>query len=453
MKERVFRRKIYDRLLRWKNEENGKTALLIEGARRIGKSTIVEHFAQQEYDSYLLIDFSKAPESVLRLWDDVSDLNRIFTVLQLTYRVQLQVGHSLVIFDEVQKCPRARQAIKWLVADGRFHYVETGSLLSIKRKNRRQQKGDGSILIPSEEERIQMYPMDYEEFRWALGDTATIPMLRQALSDWVPVGDDVNRRLMQDFRLYMLVGGMPQAVNTYLDTLDFMRVDRVKRTILQLYDEDFYDLDPSGKTSMMFRAIPAQLNTNASRYQVSSVIEGSRVERLQEQVAILKDSMTSIVAMHSNDPSAGLSLHQNPNQFKLYCADTGLFVTLAFWDSDFTENTIYEKLLGNRLTADLGYVYENVVAQMLAAAGNRLYYHTWTAEEGKKRYEVDFLLTRKSKICPIEVKSSQSKEHPSIDAFGDKYSSRILNRYMLYTKDFRKEKDLIGLPIYMAGLI
>ncbi len=453
MKERVFRRKIYDRLLSWKNEENGRTALLIEGARRIGKSTIVEHFAQKEYETYLLIDFSKAPESVLRLWDDVSDLNRIFTALQLTYHVQLHAGHSLIIFDEVQKCPRARQAIKWLVADGRFHYIETGSLLSIKRKSRRPHGTDDNILIPSEEERIQMYPMDYEEFRWALGDTATIPMLRQALSDWTPLGEDVNRRLMRDFRLYMLVGGMPQAVNTYLDTFDFMRVDRVKRTILQLYDEDFYDLDTSGKTSMMFRAIPAQLNSNASRYQVSSVIEGSRVERLQDQVAILKDSMTSIVATHSNDPSAGLSLHQNPNQFKLYCADTGLFVTLAFWDSDFTENTIYEKLLGDKLAADLGYVYENVVAQMLTAAGSRLYYHTWVAENGRHKYEVDFLLTRKSKICPIEVKSSQSKEHPSIDAFQKKYSSHILSRYMLYTKDFKKEQDLICLPVYMAGLI
>lgn len=451
MGDRIFKRKIYDRLLRWKQEQNGQTALLIEGARRIGKSTIVEQFAKQEYKTYLMIDFSKAPKMVADLWNDISDLNFIFTSLQVAYQVQLFPGESVIIFDEVQKCPMARQAIKHLVADGRFHYIETGSLLSIKRKSRGNT--DEQILIPSEEVRIQMYPMDYEEFRWAMGDTVTIPMLRQVLADWKPLGDEMNRKLMRDFRLYMLVGGMPQAVNTYIDTLNFTRVDQVKRTILNLYEEDFYALDPSGKTSMMFRAIPAQLNTNASRYKVSSVIEGSRVERLQSQLSILKDSMTAIVATHSNDPSVGLSLHQNPDMFKLYCADTGLFVTLAFWDNDCTENTIYEKLLSDKLSTDLGYVYENVVAQMLSAAGNKLYYHTWKTVDGRHNYEIDFLLSRQSKICPIEVKSSQSKEHPSIDMFQQKFSSRILNRYMLYTKDMRKEKDLICLPLYMSTMI
>lgn len=451
MGDRIFKRKIYDRLLRWKQEQNGQTALLIEGARRIGKSTIVEQFAKQEYKTYLMIDFSKAPKMVADLWNDISDLNFIFTSLQVAYQVQLFPGESVIIFDEVQKCPMARQAIKHLVADGRFHYIETGSLLSIKRKSRGNT--DEQILIPSEEVRIQMYPMDYEEFRWAMGDTVTIPMLRQVLADWKPLGDEMNRKLMRDFRLYMLVGGMPQAVNTYIDTLNFMRVDQMKRTILNLYEEDFYTLDPSGKTSMMFRAIPAQLNTNASRYKVSSVIEGSRVERLQSQLSILKDSMTAVVATHSNDPSVGLSLHQNPDMFKLYCTDTGLFVTLAFWDNDSTENTIYEKLLNDKLSTDLGYVYENVVAQMLSAAGNKLFYHTWKAADGKHNYEVDFLLSRQSKICPIEVKSSRSKEHPSIDMFQQKFSSRILNRYMLYTKDMRKEKDLICLPLYMSTMI
>jgi len=440
-------------MLRWKREQNGSTALLIEGARRIGKSTIVEQFGKQEYKSYLLIDFSKASPMVMNLWNDISDLDFIFTSLQVAYHVPLYLGQSLIIFDEVQKCPMARQAIKHLVADGRFHYIETGSLLSIKRKSKRSDEPVQHILIPSEEEHVQMFPMDYEEFRWALGDEVTMPTLRQMLIDWTPMGEDMNRKLMRDFRLYMLVGGMPQAVSTYIDTLDFARVDQTKRTILQLYEADFYELDRSGKTSMMFRAIPAQLNSNASRYQVSSVIEGSRAERLQNQLAILKDSMTGIVATHSNDPSAGLSLHQDMNQFKLYCCDTGLFVTLAFWDGDSTENTIYEKLLNDKLPTDLGYVYENIVAQMLTAAGNQLYYHTWKPAGGKHYYEVDFLVARKGKICPIEVKSSQSKIHVSIDAFQQKYSSRILNRYILHAKPMRKEQDILCLPLYMCGLI
>lgn len=451
--QRIFKRKIYDRMLRWKHEQNGRTALLIEGARRIGKSTIVEQFAKQEYETYLLIDFSKASPTVKNLWNDISDLDYIFTALQVAYHVQLHKGKSLIIFDEVQKCPLARQAIKHLVADGRFHYIETGSLLSIKRKNKAVEKSQSSILIPSEEEHVKMYPMDYEEFRWALGDEVTIPMLRQVFREWKPLGDDVNRKLMRDFRLYMLVGGMPQAIDMYLETLDFMRVDQIKRTILDLYEEDFYELDPSGKTSMMFRSIPAQLNSNASRYKVSSVIEGGRVERLQNQLAILKDSMTTLVALHSNDPSVGLTLHQNPNQFKIYCCDTGLFVTMAFWDGESVENKIYEKLLSDKLATDLGYVYENVVAQMLASAGNKLFYHTWPTEEGNRNYEIDFIISRQSKICPIEVKSSQSKEHHSIDRFIQKYSSRILTSYMLYTKDMRKEKDLVCLPMYMAAML
>lgn len=433
-------------MLDWKRNQHGTTALLIRGARRVGKSTIAEEFARREYDSYMLVDFSKAPQAIHRLFEDVSDLDYIFTQLQLNYRKSLKPHKSVIIFDEIQKQPLARQAIKTLVADGRYDYIETGSLLSIKKKKK-------NILIPSEETRIDMFPMDYEEFRWALGDNDTIPLLRTMFENRQPLSDDTNRRMMREFRLYVLVGGMPQAVNDYLDTQNLSIVDQRKRSILDLYDEDFYELDSSGQTSDLFHAIPAQLNSNASRYQVSSVIAGGKLDRLREQITILKDSMTVNLAYHANDPSAGLASHINRDQFKLYCGDTGLFVTLAFWDDAFIENVIYQKLLGDKLNADVGYVYENVVSQMLTAAGHKLYYHTWPTPSGKHNYEIDFLLSRQAKVCPIEVKSSTSNVHTSIDEFQKKFSSRIYLRYLLHAKDIRKEQDLLCLPLYMTMFI
>ena len=419
MAERIFKRKIYEQMLDWKTNQHGTTALLIRGARRVGKSTIAEDFARKEYESYILVDFSKAPQNIHRLFEDVSDLDYIFTQLQLNYRKSLKPHKSVIIFDEIQKQPLARQAIKSLVADGRYDYIETGSLLSIKRKGKSASKKNQSksILIPSEETRLDMYPMDYEEFRWALGDNDTIPLLRTMFNNLSPLSDSTNRRMMRDFRLYVLIGGMPQAVNDYLDTNDLSIVDQRKRSILDLYDEDFYELDPSGQTSDLFHAIPSQLNSNASRYQVSGVIEGGRLDRLREQINILKDSMTANLAYHANDPSAGLASHINRDQFKLFCGDTGLFVTLAFWDDAFTENVIYQKLLNDKLKADVGYVYENVMSQILTATGHKLYYHTWPTPSGKHNYEIDFLLSRKGKICPIEVKSSASNVHVSIDEF------------------------------------
>lgn len=443
MAERVFRRKIYEQMLDWKKNQHGTTALLIRGARRVGKSTIAEEFARNEYDNYLLIDFSKAPQHIHHLFKDISDLDYIFTQLQLNYHTNLKPQKSVIIFDEIQKQPLARQAIKTLVSDGRYDYIETGSLLSIKKKKE-------NILIPSEETRIDMYPMDYEEFRWALGDNDTIPLLHKIFESKQPLGDDTNRKMMRDFRLYVLVGGMPQAVNDYLDTQNLSIVDQRKRSILELYDEDFYNLDPTGQTSDLFHGIPSQLNSNASRYQVSSVITGGKLDRLTEQIAILKDSMTVNLAYHANDPSAGLASHINKNLFKLYCGDTGLFVTLAFWDDAFTENVIYQKLLNDKLKADVGYVYENIVSQMLIASGHKLYYHTWPTASGKHNYEIDFLLSRQAKVCPIEVKSSLSKIHTSIDEFQKKFSSRILQRFLLHPKDIRKEQDLIYLPLYMT---
>lgn len=439
----TFKRKIYDRLLQWKKERNGQTAVLIQGARRVGKSTIVAQFAEQEYKSHILIDFSKCSQEVFNLFNDISDLNHLFMRLQLAYGTSLYERNSVIVFDEVQRQPLARQAIKHLVADGRYDYIETGSLISIR-------KNVQDIVIPSEETRVNMYPMDYEEFRWALGDTATIPLLRSVYEKPMPLGDAAHRKLLRDFRLYMLVGGMPQAVSKYLETNNLGEVDVVKRDILDLYDSDFLKIDDSGKLSMLFNAIPAELNKNASRYQVSSVLENGRADRMTEYIADLKESMTVNMAYHVSDPNAGMSFYKDLNRYKMFLADTGLFVTLAFRDKDFTENVIYQKLWNDKLSTNLGYLYENVVAQMLKASGNELFYHTWPTENGKRNYEIDFLLARKNKVCPIEVKSSGYSTHASLDAFFMKYPDRILDQYLVYSKDIKKEKGVQYLPFYMT---
>ena len=442
----MFKRKIYDKLLEWKTESDGRTALLIEGARRVGKSTVVEEFAKNEYESYILIDFSRASKAVKELFEDISDLDYLFLQLQLQYKVDLHERRSLIIFDEVQQCPLARQAIKALVADHRYDYVETGSLISIKRNVK-------DILIPSEERKISMYPMDHEEFLWAVGDITTIPLLKKVFDSGKPVGAQIHRKLMRDFRLYMLVGGMPQAVNEYIETNNFRKVDQIKRDILNLYEDDFKKIDPTGKLSSLFDAIPAQLNKNASRYQVSSVLNGERAENILESIAELKDSKTVLVSYHANDPNAGMSNNKDLGKFKLFLSDTGLFTTLMFKDRDFTENIIYEKLLNDKLSANLGYLYENAVAQILTANGNALFYHTFMNESTRRNYEIDFSLARKNKVCPIEVKSSGYKTHASLDAFSRKFSDRILDKYLIYTKDFAKDEDIFCLPIYLVQFL
>ena len=442
----MFKRKIYDRLLQWKEESQGRTALMIEGARRVGKSTVAETFGKNEYDSYILIDFSIASQTVKDLFYDLSDLNFFFLQFQLLYRTDLIERRSLIIFDEVQLFPMARQAIKALVKDGRYDYIETGSLISI-RKNVKD------ILIPSEERKISMYPMDYEEFLWAIGDETTTKLLRNAFSNRKAVGEQMNRKLMRDFRLYMLIGGMPQAVDEYLRTNNFRLVDQVKRDILNLYEDDFRKIDPTGRISMLFDAIPAELNKNASRYQVSSVLGNERADSILELIAELKDSKTVNVAYHADDPNAGMSNHKNLGKFKLFLADTGLFTTLVFKDKDFTENSIYEKLLSDKLSVNLGYLYENIVAQMLTAKGNELFYYTFMNEKTRHNYEIDFILTRNNKICPIEVKSSGYKTHASLDKFSEKYSGRIAEKYLVYTKDLQKDKDVLMLPVYMVPFL
>ena len=439
----IFKRKIYNELLDWKNEDNGTTAILIKGARRVGKSTIAEEFARNEYCSYILIDFTKCSAEIRSLFDDVSDLNRIFLKLQLEYGVTLETRKSVIIFDEVQFCPMARQAIKHLVADGRYDYIETGSLISIR-------KNVQNILIPSEENEVSMYPMDYEEFKWAMNDHATIPLLKQCFQEKKPLGDATNRKLMRDLRLYMLVGGMPKAVSTLIETNNLEKVDRVKRGIINLYEKDFNRIDPTGNASKIFHQIPAQLTGNANRYMTWQATDGVAQSSLIEIISEMKESMVVNIAYHANDPNAGMALHHSTDNFKMYLGDTGLFITLAFWDKKFTHNIIYHKLLSDKLAADLGYVYENVVSQMLKAAGNELYYYTFPTESGKHNYEIDFLIADGDKISPIEVKSSGYKAHASLDAFANKFSNIIRHRYLIYTKDLRKETDIIYLPVYMT---
>ena len=442
----MFKRKIYSKMLEWKQESNGKTALLIEGARRIGKSTVVEEFAKNEYESYILIDFSRASKNVKELFEDVSDLNYLFLQLQLQYKVDLHERKSVIIFDEVQLCPMARQAVKALVEDYRYDYIETGSLISIKKNVK-------DILIPSEERKISMYPMDYEEFLWAVGDKTTYPLLKKCFEMNQGLGDAINRKQLRQFRLYMLVGGMPQAVEAYIQTNNFRKVDEVKRDILNLYEADFAKIDPIGRLAMLFDAIPAQLNKNASRFQAGAILSGEKSDKILELIAELKDSKTVLVSYNTNDPNAGMANTRDLSKFKLFLSDTGLFVTLMFKDRDFTENELYEKLLSDKLSVNLGYLYENIVAQCLTASGNELFYHTIMNENSKHNYEIDFILARKNKIVPLEVKSSGYKTHKSLDVFTEKFSDRILKRYLVYTKDVNKDKDIICIPDYMVPFI
>lgn len=431
-------------MLEWKQKRDGSTALLIKGARRVGKSTIAEEFARNEYETYIAVDFADAPAALWEAVENISDRDSFFMQLQFIYGVQLKERKSVIIFDEIQKCPKMRQAIKYLVKDHRYDYIETGSLLSIK-------KNTTGIVIPSEETRLTMYPMDYEEFEWALGNGGNIPLMKQMFESRKSFGDAVARELLRKFRLYMLIGGMPQAIETYLDTNNLGEVDAKKREIIELYLDDFEKIDPTGKAARLFKSIPSQLSQNARRFQLRTIIGYSTDDNKDaELLKDLEDSLTVNISHHANDPNVGLALHADYDQYKMYIGDTGLFITLAFWDRNASDNIIYQKLLSDKLSADLGYVYENVVAQILTANGHHLYYYTWPTENGKHNYEIDFILTQGNKICPVEVKSSGYKTHASLDAFKTKYSDRILWNYLIYTKDLRKDGEIILLPTFLS---
>ena len=439
----MLKRKLYDEMLRWKQERQGSTALLIKGARRVGKSTLVEDFAKREYKSYVLIDFSHVSKQLNSLFEDINDLDFFFLRLQQETHTTLYNRNSVIIFDEVQLQPLARQAIKHLVKDGRYDYIETGSLLTLK-------KNVQNILIPSEETRLTLYPLDYEEFMWATGKDVGLSILKQFWDKKIPLGQ-AHRQQMRDMRLYMLVGGMPQAVNAYLKSNNMQQVDAVKREIIQLYDDDFRKIDASGRASRLFFNIPGQLAKNASRYKISTAIERKNSD-VNSIIADMEDSMVISIAYHADDPNVGFGLSRNMDYYKLFLGDTGLFITLAFWDKKYTENVIYDKLLSDKLAANLGYVYENLVAQMLRAAGHSLYYYTFP-DGNNHNYEIDFLLSKGNKIVPIEVKSSGYLTHKSLDEFCKKFSSRVGIRFLIYTKDFYRDGETDCIPVYCTGML
>lgn len=446
MENRYFKRKIYDRILDWKENRSDRYALLIKGARRVGKSTIAEQFGKNEFKSYVMIDFAHTSKEIIELFDDMYDLDFFFLRLQQFTGVKLYEKESLIIFDEVQLCPKARQAIKYLVKDGRYKYIETGSLISIK-------KNTDNILIPSEEHKINMYPMDFEEFLWAVNDEVTADTIRYLLNNKKTAGNAMHRSLMRTFRLYMLIGGMPQAIETYLDTNNLQDVDNVKREIIDLYEEDFIKIDRTGLAGDVYDSIPSSLSSNASRYVLSLARKDLRSKQVFELLPDMLSSYTVNIAYHANNPDVGMSLEKDIDCYKLFISDTGLFITLVYRDKDFTENVIYNKLLSDKLDTNLGYIYENAVAQMLTVKGNNLFYYTFGSETSNHLYEIDFLLSSGNKICPMEVKSGNYRSHTSLDVFCDKYSKRIKEKYVVHTKDYKWENGISYLPVYMVPFL
>ena len=439
-----FKRKAYSKLLEWKKLYSDKYAALLEGARRVGKSTIAENFAKNEYRSYILIDFSKVAGNILECFDDIGNLNIFFLRLQAETGITLYEHESLIIFDEVQLFPKARQAIKHLVFDGRYSYLETGSLISIKKNVK-------DILIPSEEMKIQVYPMDYEEFCDATG--SSYELLRQIYDMGAAIGQATNRKLMRDLRIYMAVGGMPQAVEAYVEGKNFSEIDMVKRQIISLYEEDFKKIDTSGRIAALYHSIPAQLAKDARKYRITTAIGKKNNTKAEELLHELLDSKTVLPCYNSNDPRVSLADTKDFDSYKLYLSDTGLFVTLMFIDRPVTENDIYAKLLSDKLPANLGYLYENLIAQMIVASGRELYYHTWEKKGSTHYYEVDFLISEKSKINAIEVKSSGTGKHESIKEFCRKFSQNVNKAYLISQKDVGSEENLLLKPFYFMPFL
>ena len=439
-----FERKAYKKLTEWKEHYSDKYAALLEGARRVGKSTIAENFAKNEYKSYILIDFSKTTNNVCECFDDIGNLDMFFLRLQAETGVTLYEHDSLIIFDEVQLFPKARQAIKHLVFDGRYSYLETGSLISIKKNVK-------DILIPSEEMKIQVYPMDYEEFCLATGNNYNL--LQKICNMGTAIGQATNRKLMRDLRIYMAVGGMPQAVEAYVDGKNFSEIDMVKRQIIALYEEDFKKIDASGRISALYHSIPAQLAKGGRKYRITVAIGKRKNKREDELLYELIDSKTVLPCYNSTDPRVSLADTKDFNSYKLYLSDTGLIVTLMFADRPVTENVVYAKLLSDKLPANLGFLYENLIAQMITASGRELYYHTWEKNGSTHYYEVDFLISEESKINAFEIKSSGAGKHQSIKQFSEKFSKNVNKIYLLSQKDVGKEENLLFKPFYLMPFL
>ena len=446
-----MRRKIFDRLVQWKNESRGASALLIEGARRVGKSYIVEEFAKKEYDSYVLINFSNTSSKIKNLF--VNDLHDIPMLLQklsnLTF-TRFFERRTLIIFDEVQKWPRAREAIKFLVADGRYDYIETGSLISIHENVK-------DIVIPSEEEKVKMYPMDFEEFCWALGDEVTIPTIREHFELKTPLGDDVHSSILDTFRKYIVIGGMPQVVKEYITTSDFSKVERIKKQILDLYKEDIGKRTRVNKrkTAALFESIPSELSKHNKVFKITDVDKNGKFANYEDPIHWLEDSMIANLCYNASAPNVALGLNKDLSTMKIYSGDTGLLVTLAIDMNVSTEHEIYIDILQDRLHINEGMFAENVVSQILRGRGHRLFFHAFYKEGGdgkssKNRSEVDFMIRSGNRISVIEVKTGRSTLHSSLDHLMSKYTKHLGQCYVLHTKDLRKERNLLYLPIYMA---
>lgn len=443
-KPMYFYRKAYDKLLDWKRNYADKYAVLLEGARRVGKSTIAERFAQEEYKTYIRVDFSNVNQNLLSCFDDIADMDMFFLRIQAETGISLHPHESVIIFDEIQLFPKARQAIKHFVRDGRYHYIETGSLVSI-RKNVKD------ILIPSEEMKIQIYPMDYEEFCKAVG--FNYDLIRSAYIMNRELGQSVNRKWMRELRIYIAVGGMPQAVEAYVNGANFVTIDRVKRMIIQLYEEDFKKIDTTGRLSAMYHSIPAQLAKDKKKYRITATIQGKKTKKTEGLLFELLDSKTILICYNTMELGNGLASSKDFDSYKLYLADTGLFVSLMFMDRPEAENEIYAKLLSDKFPANLGYLYENLTAQIIASSGRELYYHTWEKTGSTHYYEVDFLITEKGKINAFEIKSSGLGAHESIKSFAQKYEQSIKNTYLISQKDVSKEQNLLKKPFYMLPFL
>jgi predicted AAA+ superfamily ATPase len=443
----IFRRKIYDRLLEWKRESNGSSALLVEGARRVGKSSIVEEFAKREYGAYILIDFNRPKEGVVdAIVNHPDDLNGLFNLLMVSYGRLLEPRNSLIVFDEVQRCPAARQLIKYLVADGRYDYIETGSLISI-RKNVKD------ISIPSEEEAIGMFPMDFEEFCWALGDNVSVDFARKAFLARKPMGVALHKAVMKRFREYLIVGGMPQAVAAYKETGDFGKVDRVKRLILKLYGDDIskYAGADAPKVRGIFNQLPGQLSKKEKKYFLSAVSSDARMREYAESFRWLDESRIVNIARNASDPDIALAMSEDYETQKLYSSDTGLLIAQSFANRPYTENELYRALMLGELSVNEGMVAENAVAQALRANGVELYFYSRPDKgNGEGHMEIDFLVRRGDSICPVEVKSGAYQRHASLDKFMRKFRGRLGEAYILYTKDLMVKDGVIHLPLYMA---
>ncbi len=450
----MMRRKIYDRMLQWKQEKDGTTALMIEGARRVGKSYIAEEFARNEYDSYILIDFSKAPKRVKDWFDEyLEDVDTLLQNIQLHYKRQLTPRKSLVIFDEVQKCPRAREAIKTLVADHRFDYLETGSLISIK-------KNVDGILIPSEEEGLDMYPMDFEEFLWAMGNEVMMPYIQGRFEKRQPMGE-FHREALHYFRQYLIVGGMPQAVAEYAASRDFTKVDSIKRQILRLYKNDIrkYAGGATARVSAIYDAIPGQLQKKEKKFMLSALKDEARMREYDSAFFWLEDSKMVNISYNTTAPNIGLQLNEDRTVLKCYFCDTGLLISLAFSARGIVTNEIYQKLMFDKLEIDEGMLVENIVAQMLKASGNELFFYSnYDKGEAENRMQVDFLIqkevgTSRHNISPIEVKSGTGYTLKSINKCIKKFGQYLSTPYVLHTKDVELKDGLVYLPLYMTPLL